>query len=171
MHLGADCHPSADRGSLWTPPRPIPSSSLQVTSISLEGACTYNGWHSCCCYQPRDGCLECLALIANGACIHKCHRTAANKEVVTNKHRSTAIYPVPVQRGAGKKKALFLVSPWKGANCILSQLLPEDLASSQRLGADCHPFLWETDRPWHTLSLVWLWEPLRTGSLVRYIYV
>lgn len=67
-----------------------------------------------------------------------------------------------MQREQIKKKALLPVSPWKGLNYILSQLLPEDpLLISLHLGADSNSTLWDIDGSWHTLNY---WEPLRTKS-------
>lgn len=106
---------------------PSPSRPIQTISISLEGAYT-DIWHSrlCGCCQ-RDGPLDCLAAIANRACILQSHRTSAHKEAVPNRSRndfhSSGYIHRPSTKGADKKAHL-LVSPWKGSSYIFAQQLP-----------------------------------------------
>lgn len=54
----------------------------------------------------------------------------------------------------------FPVFPWKGYSCILSQLLPESLASN--LGAHCSHSPWDTGGSWYTLNYR---EPLRMKTV------
>lgn len=61
---------------------------LKVATVTMERAYM----HICaqllrCCLW--DGPLDCLALIANRACIHESYRIVTNKEAVLNGHRST----------------------------------------------------------------------------------
>ena len=122
---------SRDQGRWCIPSLPSPSSLPQAINISLERACAHN-WHpsSCgCCL--RHGPLDCLVLLANGACIYDSHSIVANKEAILNRYRST-----PLQLGAMERKqakipiSQFLLL-WKGLSYILSQLLPENIAFSQ----------------------------------------
>lgn len=89
MHLGADCDPPwTSKEPVGNPPPPSWFGSfqqqIQVTSISLEAACTYI-WHprfySC---HLRDSTPDCLALIANVACIRESRKTVLDKEVIVN---------------------------------------------------------------------------------------
>lgn len=139
MHLGADCDLP------WTSKEPVgnpPSSwfgsfqqQIQVTSISLEAACTYI-WHprfySC---HLRDSTPDCLALIANVACIHESCKTVLDKEVIVNGHtRKPWLQLSPAQDSAQReqtKNAHLSFFSWKGFDCILSQVMPEHRASNQ----------------------------------------
>lgn len=66
------------QGSQWTCPPPFSSRTLQITSISLEGACTY------VCTPGQELSCEGQAAVLPGHrdCIHKSCRTAANKDVL-----------------------------------------------------------------------------------------
>ena len=85
-------------GSGWDPPQRLgklehtilasPSSPLQVTSSSLEGACIQVWWPSFYSSHPKNAPLDYRALIGKCSCIHKPQRTVANKETVFNGHRN-----------------------------------------------------------------------------------
>lgn len=64
------------------PSSPPHFSPLQFSSIFLEWASTHIWCPSYCGCYPTYILLDCLALIANGACIHEFHKTIANKETM-----------------------------------------------------------------------------------------
>ena len=68
----------------------------------------------------------------NRACIHKSHRTVANKGTLLNRHRSTpcSYTPRPSAQGAGKNPYLPDYAR-KGPNYTLPQLPSEGSASNQ----------------------------------------
>lgn len=116
------------------------------------------------CYM-RDGPPDELTLKANGACVHKSHRTTANKESTVTECMSTCHGYSP--QGSAKreqaKNAQLPVFPWNGSDYILYQLLPEGLAFNQS-ASRCwlRLSLWVTDGSWHTL---YYWETLRTEKV------
>jgi len=61
---------------------------------------------------------------ANRACIHESHRIIGNKEAVIKGCRSICVYTPGHSAEVAGKNALLPVSPWKGFDHILSQLLP-----------------------------------------------
>ena len=123
------------RGSQQMPPRLFPSCSLQMTSISVDGAGTHISHVSVCSYYPRHGSLDCLALGANGS-----YRTLANKELSYQAQQRPLpwlyilVYPPP-----SFSCTIFLEGPYLhySASCLSVQLL-----TILHLGADSDSPLW-----------------------------
>ena len=71
-------------GGWWALSPHSPSALLQVTGVSLEGACAHLWWPSFYGCRSEDETLDSASLVASRACGHGPHRTIANKEKVLN---------------------------------------------------------------------------------------
>lgn len=77
---------------------------------------------------PKGWGPNCLSLGANEVFIHKSNRTIANKEAVIKQvHKLSS----QAQHRKFRQKCPFLSFPWKRFDCIIYQLLPENLASNK----------------------------------------
>ena len=110
-------------------PLPFPSSPLQVTSSSLEGASIHVLCPGFCCCHLRKSPPDHLALTALGL-IQEPQRTVASKRFLMGSEAPSYSCTSRLRAEGTGKNAYFTVSPWKGPNYLFSKLLPEGPASN-----------------------------------------
>ena len=158
MHLGI----TGDQES-----RKAPSSSFQVTSVSLGKACSHI-WHpSCCGCHLRSRMLGHLALPMGLAFRSSIGLQQISKFLMgSGASSSPYIYTARLSSEGIDKNVHLPLLPRSGLTtycprCYLNVQIPTSL----HLDAESKPPLWDTSGSWHTLNY---WEPLRTKSQLRW---
>lgn len=126
------------------------------SSTSLQGDCIHIWCPSPCSFHPREGLSECMALIANGACICKSSKTIKKDTVFkwTWEHTPPpqGYTPRLIIEREGKNSHL-PVSLWKGFECTFySCCLWIWLLINLHLVDDYGSPFRDTNRSWHTLD-------------------